>query len=115
MADYEVVQKNFRVMWVCEGCERVTDSSSLLRERKPCTKCGGALRRDGDEFVQEKALAGCVACGWWGPRAPVNVDKGCPHCEDTPTVPLVLAQFDGVWFSERREAEPKAMRRPVAS
>jgi len=46
----------------------------------PCAKCGGRVEPIGDPYVEERVLAGCASCQWWGEVQPTRVGRVCVKC-----------------------------------
>lgn len=65
----------------CTACTwgggRSTTSPNLLA---PCFKCGGEVVPDGDPYLEERRLAGCPSCSWWGEVAVDRVLGSCRKC-----------------------------------
>ncbi len=61
----------------------------------PCSKCGGSVELLGAPYVEQRVLAGCASCRWWGERTPKRVTAPCPKCE-RPTQPASVVTLDGL-------------------
>jgi hypothetical protein len=61
----------------------------------PCSKCGAPVALVGAVYLEERVLAGCTGCGWWGERPPARVGAGCVKCPAPTTVPVMVVTLDG--------------------
>lgn len=48
----------------------------------PCFKCGSAVQSVGEPYLEERVLAACPSCAWWGEVRPERVGTPCMKCGD---------------------------------
>lgn len=79
---------------VCTGCGwsggRAAGGVALLA---PCSKCGAGVEPVGAPYVEERVLAGCSGCSWWGEVRPARMGTPCKRCGQ-PVEPVVVATLE---------------------
>lgn len=75
------MRENRRQRYHCSACGwtggRAAGQATTVA---PCSKCGGAVVELGPVYTEERVLAGCPSCCWWGERSPARVGQSCPKC-----------------------------------
>lgn len=47
----------------------------------PCFKCGAPVEKSGGVYVEDRVVAGCVTCPWWGEIPRVRLGVECTRCD----------------------------------
>lgn len=87
-----------RIRVRCIACGWSGGRAALTPTATPCSKCGGPVETMGDPYIEERVLAGCRGCGWWGERPPSRVEHPCPRCTGL-AERLWLTRADGSPFA----------------